>query len=114
MAMQEMHRQVGDLRLEPSGLTRRGLLIRHLVMPGGRGETEEILRFIASEISCDSYVNLMNQYHPCGPAADFPPLGGPLTMEDYRQALEIAKQAGITRLDKREFPDLLQRLYHLH
>ena len=65
MALKEMHRQVGDPRLEPSALARRGLLIRHLVMPGGRRETEEILRFIVSEISRDSYVNLMDQYHPC-------------------------------------------------
>jgi len=113
-ALKEMHRQVGDLSLDRSGLAQRGLLIRHLVMPGGLGETEEILRFIASEISRDSYVNLMDQYHPCGRAADFWPLDKPLTVEDYRQAVEIAKQAGITRLDKRGIPDLLQRLYLIH
>ena len=56
----------------------------------------------------------MDQYHPCGRAADFPPLDKPLAVEDYLRALEIAGQVGITRLDKRGFPDLLQHLYHLH
>ena len=82
-------------------------------MPGGLGETEEILHFIASEISHDSYVNIMDQYHPCGRARDFPPLDRHLSTYDYRQALEIAGIAGLTRLDKREIPDLLQQLYRI-
>jgi putative pyruvate formate lyase activating enzyme len=113
-AIREMHRQVGDLCLDEKGLARRGLLIRHLVMPGGLDETKEILRFIAREVSPDSYVNIMDQYHPCGRANDYPPLDRPLTAKEYQQALEIAVRAGITRLDKRDFPDLLQRLYRIH
>lgn len=113
-AIQEMHRQVGDLCLDEKGLARRGLLIRHLVMPGGLDETKEILRFIAREISPDSYVNIMDQYRPCGRANDYPPLDRSLSAKEYQQALEIAGNAGITRLDKRDFPDLLQRLYRIH
>jgi putative pyruvate formate lyase activating enzyme len=113
-AIQEMHRQVGDLCLDKKGLVQRGLLIRHLVMPGMLDETEEILRFIAKEISCESYVNIMDQYHPCGDAGNYPPIDRPLAAEEHQQALENAGRAGITRLDKRDFPDLLQRLYLVH
>jgi putative pyruvate formate lyase activating enzyme len=110
-ALREMHRQVGNLCFDENGLARRGLLIRHLVMPGGLEETEAILNFIAHEISEETYVNVMDQYHPCGRAAGSPPLDRTLTAREYQQALEIAARAGITRLDKREIPDLLQRLY---
>jgi putative pyruvate formate lyase activating enzyme len=110
-ALKEMHRQIGDLVLDDEGLAKRGLLIRHLVMPGGRKETESILRFIVQEISKDSYVNIMDQYHPCGHAVDYPPLNRSLSSQEYRQALEFAEQEGLSRLDKRSISELLQRLY---
>jgi putative pyruvate formate lyase activating enzyme len=110
-SLMEMHRQVGDLVLDDRGLARHGVLIRHLVMPGGLEETEGILRFIAQKISPKSYINVMDQYRPCGRAADHPPLDRPLFAREYRQALEIAGREGLTRLDKRDIPDLLQRLY---
>jgi putative pyruvate formate lyase activating enzyme len=110
-AIQEMYRQVGDLILDRKGLARRGLLLRHLVMPGALDETKEILYFISRNISANTYVNIMDQYRPCGRAADFPPIDKPLSAEEYQQALEIAEEAGITRLDKKSFPDLLQYLY---
>lgn len=112
-ALREMHRQVGDLSLDETGLARRGLLIRHLVMPGGLEETEDILRFVAVNISRDSYVNLMDQYRPCGRAPELPALNRPLAQEEFRQAMDIAARIGITRLDKRDIPDLLQRLYRI-
>ena len=65
-AILEMHRQVGDLVLDDEGLAVKGLLVRHLVMPGCLEETREILRFLAQEISVDTYVNVMDQYRPCG------------------------------------------------
>ena len=68
-AIKEMHRQVGDLVLDEHGLARRGLLVRHLVMPGGLDETREILRFLAQEVSPDTFVNVMPQYRPEGLAS---------------------------------------------
>ncbi len=71
-AVKEMYRQVGDLVLDSSGIARRGLLIRHLVLPGLLDETEKVLAFIAREISPNSYLNLMDQYHPCYRADNYP------------------------------------------
>jgi putative pyruvate formate lyase activating enzyme len=110
-ALKEMHRQVGDLILNDKGIARSGLLVRHLVMPGGLEETENIIHFIAQHISRETYVNIMDQYHPCGHAVDYPPLDRPLSAREYRQALEIARQGGLTRLDKRNVSDLLHCLF---
>jgi putative pyruvate formate lyase activating enzyme len=109
-ALREMHRQVGDLVLDKRGLARRGLLLRHLVMPGGLAETEAILRFVAEEISRDTYLNLMDQYHPCGRAREFPPLDRTLAADEYRQALELAEKLGLRRLDRRDWQRLFRRL----
>lgn len=98
-AVKEMHRQVDDLVLNADGIARRGLLIRHLVMPGLSKETASVLRFIADELSTDSYVNLMDQYHPCYRSIDYPPLDRPLSHSEYVQALEMAKNFGLGRLD---------------
>jgi len=100
-AVQEMHRQVGDLVLDEDGIARRGLLVRHLVMPGGVSGTESVLRFLAEEISRDTYLNLMDQYHPCYRAGDNPPLDRPLTRQEYRRALAWADKHGMRRLDTR-------------
>ena len=99
-ALLEMHRQVGDLELDEDGLAKRGLLIRHLVLPGGLAGTREIMRFIARRISPDSYVNIMSQYRPCGRAAQVQGLDARLSVKDYQMALQAAKAAGITRLDR--------------
>lgn len=98
-AIQEMFRQVGDLVLDDRGIALRGLLIRHLVLPSGLAGTKDVMRFIAQDISKNSYVNIMAQYYPCG---DIPP-GSPLSRRiselEYAQAVDIAKREGITRLD---------------
>jgi putative pyruvate formate lyase activating enzyme len=100
MALKEMHRQVGDLITDDAGIARQGLLIRHLVLPGGMAGTRKIMRFIASEISTRSYVNIMPQYRPCGRAAEISGLNAFLSPADYRTALQEAKEEGITRLDQ--------------
>jgi putative pyruvate formate lyase activating enzyme len=100
-ALREMHRQVGDLQLDDAGLAERGLLIRHLVLPAGMASTREIMRFIAREISPDSYVNIMPQYRPCGRAGEVPALAAGVSVEEYEQALLAAQEEGITRLDSR-------------
>jgi putative pyruvate formate lyase activating enzyme len=99
-AVKEMHRQVGDLVVNEEGVALRGLLIRHLILPHGLAGTEEIIRFIAEELSRDSYLNLMDQYRPCYRAHQFPLLTRPITPEEYGAALELAAKYGLRRLDQ--------------
>lgn len=101
-ALKEMHRQVGDLVMDDAGVAQRGLLVRHLVLPDGLAGTGEIMQFLAKEISPRTYVNVMGQYRPCGQASQHPSLARFLTGEEHRQAQELARQAGLTRLDHRE------------
>src|ERR671923_620511 len=97
----EMHRQVGDLVFDEHGLARRGLLIRHLVMPGLVQETEAILRWIAEEIGPDTYVNVMAQYYPAGRTGEFPEIDRHLYRSEFQHALAIADELGLRRLDQR-------------
>ena len=99
-AVKEMHRQVGDLVLDESGLARSGLLIRHLVLPENLADTEKVLDFIAQEISPRTYLNLMDQYHPCYRADEYPPLDRPLKMEEYRAAVAMAGRHRLHRPDR--------------
>lgn len=99
-ALLEMHRQCGDLVLDEAGIARRGLLIRHLVLPQNMAGTREIMRFIARKISRNSYVNIMSQYHPCGGAGEIKALAASLSQHEFRQALQAARNEGIKRLDK--------------
>ena len=99
-ALIEMHRQVGDLVVNKAGVAERGLLIRHLVLPHGLAGTRKIMGFIATEISSNSYVNIMSQYRPCGKAAEVNGLETYLSNADYQEAVNTAVQEGITRLDQ--------------
>jgi len=101
-AIREMHRQVGNLTLDENGIALRGILLRHLIMPEGVAGTRDIMRFIAREISPDTYVNVMDQYYPCGNADKYPPLDRGITRDEYDEALRAAREEGITRFDKRE------------
>ncbi len=100
VTVQEMHRQVGNLVLDERGIARRGVLVRHLVMPGGIAGTPEILRFLAEAVSPHTYLNLMDQYRPCYRADEYPPLDCELSREDYLEALTLACRLGL-RLDNR-------------
>jgi len=100
-AVKEMHRQVGDLVLDARGIAQRGLLVRHLVLPNGIAGTDDVLRFLAEEISRNTYLNLMDQYHPYHRADEYRALARPLTEEEYREALAAADRAGLKRLDHR-------------
>jgi putative pyruvate formate lyase activating enzyme len=102
LALKEMQRQVGDLVLDGKGIALRGLLIRHLVLPRGLAGTKEAMHFLATEISKNVYVNIMDQYRPCGDIPPHSPLDRGITQEEYSEALEAAKKEGIARLDKRE------------
>jgi putative pyruvate formate lyase activating enzyme len=100
-AVREMHRQVGDLVLDEDGIAQRGLLVRHLVLPGGIAGTEKVLAFLATEISRGTYLNLMDQYRPCYRADEYPELDRPITRVEYRAALDVAARLGLKRLDRR-------------
>lgn len=96
-ALKEMHRQVGDLVVDNRGIAQRGLLTRHLVMPNDVADSGEILRFIAEEISPDSYVNIMEQYRPCHKAYRFDEINRRITAKEYQQAVETARRLGLSR-----------------
>jgi len=104
-AVQEMHRQVGDLVTDEHGVARRGLLVRHLVLPGGLAGTANIARFLAEEISPETYINIMPQYYPAYKAwecaTDTMPLDRRLTPAEYAAAIQQAREAGLHRFDER-------------
>ena len=100
-ALNEMHRQVGDLEIDENGLAYRGLLVRHLVLPEGLAGTRDIMKFLAENISTNTYVNIMPQYRPCGRASEISALSAPLLNEEYQKALDDAVTVGIHRLDSR-------------
>jgi putative pyruvate formate lyase activating enzyme len=100
-AVKEMHRQVGDLVIDERGLARRGLLVRHLVLPNDLAGTAQIVKFLAEDISPDTYLNLMDQYRPAYKARQHEKLDRPLKREEYTQALRLAQEAGLRRLDER-------------
>jgi putative pyruvate formate lyase activating enzyme len=98
-AIKEMHRQVGDLLIDESGIAEKGLLVRHLVMPNDASNTKEVMTFLADKISEDTYVNVMDQYHPCGEATLDPAINRRLTGKEYVEAVRQTREAGLHRLD---------------
>jgi putative pyruvate formate lyase activating enzyme len=98
-AVREMHRQVGDLVMNEHGIALRGLLVRHLVLPGELAGTPETARFLAEEISRDTYINIMAQYRPCYHAHEHPPLGRPITRKECADAVAACRAAGLHRFD---------------
>ncbi|RLC27692.1 MAG: radical SAM protein [Deltaproteobacteria bacterium] len=108
-AVKEMHRQVGDLVVDREGVAVRGLLVRHLVMPNGVAGTEEIMSFLSESVSRDTYINVMDQYRPCGTAMRDEWINRRLTAREYRDAVAAAKRAGLTRLDPRDRVPLIFR-----
>lgn len=103
-AVLEMRRQTGDLALDGDGLARRGVLVRHLVMPGRVDDSERIFRWLAEEVSKDTYINVMGQYHPAGEILDkgvLPELRKTLKRHEYKEAITHARDAGLHRFDER-------------
>ena len=96
-AVREMHRQVGDLVVDGDGIARRGLLVRHLVLPEGLAGTESVMRFLAEEISPNTYVNVMDQYRPCHRASEVGALRRRVTPKEYDEAMRRAREAGLRR-----------------
>ena len=109
-ALKEMHDQVGDLEINKNGIAERGLLVRHLVMPHGIASTKDVMEFLSHEISTNTYVNVMDQYRPCGTAYQDEYINHRILAKDYAMALEWAKNAGLKRLDQRQGLRLLFRI----
>jgi len=101
-AIKEMHRQVGALKFDERGLAKRGVLIRHLVMPGLTEDSRQVLRFLAEDVSPDTYVNVMAQYHPAGLVSGdkYAELNRRVTPDEYRNTVAFARELGL-RLDER-------------
>jgi putative pyruvate formate lyase activating enzyme len=99
-AIKEMHRQTGDLEVNGEGVAQRGLLIRHLILPHGLAGTKSIMSFLSNEVSSSTYVNIMDQYHPCYKAFKIPNLRRPTSSAEFQEALSSAREVGINRLDK--------------
>lgn len=98
-AIEEMHRQVGELKVDENGIAWRGLMIRHLVLPNNLAGTEAFVRFVAGRLTRSTYVNLMAQYRPEHHAGKYPELSRRITSSEYRQAAAWARDAGLTRVD---------------
>jgi len=115
-AILEMHRQVGPLQFGPDGLARRGVLVRHLVMPGQEDEAAAIFEWLAREVSPDTYVNVMGQYRPeyqvgqitAGGNAKYPAIDRPPRPEEMERAFAAARRAGLWRFDRRRAPALVR------
>jgi len=93
----EMHRQVGDLQTDDSGVATKGLLVRHLVLPGGIADSEKIIDFIAAKISSGTYLNIMDQYHPAFHASEYKELSRRVFRQEVEEVVQYARQKGLTR-----------------
>lgn len=108
-ALKEMHRQVGDLFVDEQNIARRGLLVRHLVLPADSAGTREAMRFIAECLSPNTYVNVMDQYTPRGRIPPGSPLERRISRQEYEEAVRCAHEAGLYRLDKKDKVRLIWR-----
>ncbi len=95
--VREMQRQVGDLHIDEYGIARKGLIIRHLVMPSCADDTKKILRFIRDEVSQNAFVNIMAQYHPCHRAGEFEEISGRISSKEHAEAIQYARGIGLLR-----------------
>jgi magnesium chelatase family protein len=96
-AIREMHSQVGDLVTDSRGVAVKGILVRHLVMPEDTCGTAEIMSFLASEISPDTSVNIMDQYYPCYRACEDRRISRRITRGEYARALSRLRMPGSRR-----------------
>ncbi len=96
-AVKEMHRQVGDLKISKRGLTQRGLLVRHLVLPNDVTGSKKVIDFIADEISTDSYLNIMDQYRPAYNSNKYEKLNRRITPSEYKEVVDYAFSKGLRR-----------------
>jgi putative pyruvate formate lyase activating enzyme len=100
----EMHHQVGDLELDKEGMAKRGLLVRHLVLPRGLAGTQDVMRFLAEKISPNTYVSLMDSYEPLYNAMRYPEINRRIDDFEYQEAVEFAHRVGLSRLENGRTP----------
>jgi putative pyruvate formate lyase activating enzyme len=105
-----MHQQVGDLRVDENGLALRGLIVRHLVMPGSIAGTREIIDWVARELGPNTYLNVMGQYYPAGKVSnkEYVEINRHITRDEFEEALAAARAAGLWRLDARSAARFIQ------
>ncbi|MFZ5643560.1 MAG: radical SAM protein [Bacillota bacterium] len=96
--VREMHRQVGDLVLDTQGIAIKGLLVRHLVMPGNLAASDKVLNFVAAEISKDTFINIMDQYYPAHRAFRYEELSRRITPKEYKEVISLARSKGLKNL----------------
>jgi putative pyruvate formate lyase activating enzyme len=98
IALKEMFRQVGDLKVSGRGIAEKGLMVRHLILPNRIAGTQKFVRFVAQELSKTTYVNIMRQYRPEHKAMDYPEIARRLHNQEYTEAIQWAREEGLTRL----------------
>jgi putative pyruvate formate lyase activating enzyme len=96
LAVKEMHRQVGDLKISKRGIAQRGLLIRHLVLPNDVAGSKAVINFIVGEISADTYLNIMDQYRPAYHAHKYPKLDRQISPSEYKAVVDYAFSKGLS------------------
>ena len=96
-AVKEMHRQVADLETDDNGIAKRGLLVRHLILPDNFSGSKKVLDFIANEISIDTYVNLMDQYYPAFKAEEHYEINRRITQNEFDVVVDYARKLGLKR-----------------
>jgi len=106
-AVKEMHRQVGNLKLNKEGIAQRGLLARHLVLPNKLAGTKNVFSFLAKEISPNTYVSIMSQYFPAYKAQEFEELNRRITPKEYKEALDTAKELDLQRGWQQDISDII-------
>jgi putative pyruvate formate lyase activating enzyme len=97
-ALVEMHRQVGDLQTDQRGVATRGVLVRHLVLPNRIADSQKVIDFLASSISSDTYLNIMDQYHPAFHASEYNGLRRRVFRQEVEEVLQYARSKGMSRL----------------
>jgi putative pyruvate formate lyase activating enzyme len=96
-ALEEMQRQVGDLVMDRRGIAQRGILVRHLVLPNGLAGSREILDFVARQISPNTYINIMDQYHPAFKASEHGELNRRISSSEFNEVVAYAQHVGLQR-----------------
>ena len=105
-SIKEMHRQTGELVLDSAGIAQRGVLLRHLVMPGFAEDSKKILQWIYYELSPNTYVNIMAQYHPAYISEQYPEINRSLSDDEYHQVIAFARTLPLKRLDQGSIPSI--------
>lgn len=97
-AVKEMYRQVGDLIIDDNGIAQRGILIRHMLLPGNISQAVKIFNWVADNLSLDTYISVMRQYTPYGEAKNMSPIDRPITAKEYKIAKQKIEEIGFENI----------------